>query len=81
MKCLSVLPNFTILAECNDHYEEHLMGILRCFCEVVSAVEHVDNYRVTPESFWKGLNLTQDTEFDFIQLLKDNARKKFLRMF
>jgi len=34
MKALTVMPNFSIMAEVsNEHYMENLFGILRCFCE------------------------------------------------
>jgi len=72
MKALTIMPNFMIMAEVsNEHYMENLFGILRCFCEVEANVEHMDSYRITPKSFWEGMNAVPDV--DFIQLLKDNV--------
>jgi len=72
MKTLTVLPNFTILAEVKNEEYFNLIGKLRCFCDVVSSVEHVDTYRITPSSFWRGLN---NTDVDFIDLLEKNSKE------
>lgn len=73
MVALTIMPNFTIMAEVkNEHYMTNLFGILRCFCEVEANVEHVDTYKITPESFWEGMNTLPD--LDFIKLLKDNSK-------
>ncbi len=73
MKALTVMPNFTIMAEVNNaHYMNNLFGVLRCYCEVEANVEHIDTYRITPDSFWEGMNTIPDV--DFIQLLKDNCK-------
>lgn len=74
-KTLSVLPNFTILAENTAEYRRSMIGILRCFCEVVANVEHVDNYKITPESFWSGMNRTLNDNINFIELLKNNVKE------
>ncbi len=73
MKALTILPNFMIMAEVsNPHYIKHLFGILRCYCEIEANVEHVDSYKITPESFWDGMNIVENV--DFIQLLKNNTQ-------
>jgi len=73
MESLTIMPNFIIMAEVsNRNYMDNLYGILRCYCEVIANVEHIDSYRITPESFWKGMNSVPDV--DFIQLLKDNTK-------
>jgi len=72
MKALTITNSFTVIAEVsNKHYMDNLFGILRCYCEVEANVERVDSYRITPESFWNGMNKVPDV--DFIQLLKDNS--------
>jgi len=76
MKFLEVLPNFTVLAQCTPEYSSLALGALRCFCEVVSSAEHVDTYRITPASFWQGLNRTQGYEVNFIALLKEHSEKQ-----
>lgn len=72
MDTLTIMPNFTIMAEVsNKHYMKNLFGLLRCYCEVIANVEHIDTYRITPKSFWNGMNLVPDV--DFLQVLKDNT--------
>lgn len=69
------MPNFTIMAEVsNQHYMSNLFGILRCYCEVEANVEHMDSYKITPVSFWNGMNKVPNV--DFIQLLKDNSQEE-----
>jgi len=76
MKALTIMPNFTIMAEVsNKHYMSNLFGILRCFCKVEANVEHMDSYRITPESIWEGMNSVP--EVDFIELLKENVNGTF----
>ena len=75
MKSLTVMPNFTIMADVgNQHYMDNLFGILRCFCEVEANVEHVDSYKITPESVWSGMNTLPDV--DLAALLKDNSKSE-----
>jgi len=72
MKALSITPDFTLRAEVsNEHYMENLFGILRCFCEVLANVEHVDSYKMTPESIWRGMNILP--EINFLELLQENT--------
>ena len=73
MTSLTVMPNFTIMAEVsNKHYMRNLFGILGCYCVREANEAYVDSYKITPESFWYGMNTVP--EVDFIQLLKDNAK-------
>lgn len=76
MKALQVLSNFTILADNTEEYQNDLMGIMRCYCEIESVVEYVDNYKITPESFWKGMNRLSDESVDFIEILKANVKEE-----
>lgn len=71
-KFLEALPNYTILADCNEGYYQNGLGILRTFCEVESSAEHVDTFRISASSFWKGMNRMPD--FDFIGFLKENSK-------
>ena len=75
MKSLQILNNFTVLAENTDEYLSDLMGIMRCFCEVVSSVEYLDNYKITPASFWEGMNRTSDENVNFIEIVKQNVKE------
>ena len=69
-KPLTVLPNFTILADANDPNYLDIIGCLRCFCYIESYAEHIDTYKITPKSFWYGMNATNR---DFIQFLKEHS--------
>lgn len=75
MKSLLILPNFTILADCTEHYNKYLMGVLRCFCELEGSAEYVDTYRITPESMWEGLNLTSNSELDIMAILNEFSKE------
>lgn len=70
MQYITVMPNFTIVAEKNKSFSKHY-DVLNTFCEKVSSVEHTSTYKITPESFWRGLNLTQspDDKLNFVNFL------------
>lgn len=61
MLYITVMPNFTIVAEKNKSFSKYY-DVLNTFCERVSSAEHTATYKITPESFWKGLNVTQSVE-------------------
>ncbi len=72
MKALKVMPNFTILAEVkHKEYIKNLIGTLYTFCEVESNVEHIDQFKITPKSFWKGMN--DVPEKDFSSFIEENS--------
>ena len=75
MKSLQVMPNFTILAEVqSDDYIKKVVGTMYSFCVVESNVEHVDNFKVTPKSFWEGMNTLPET--DFITFLEEHSKEE-----
>ena len=65
-----VLPNFTILADSDHPNYFDLTGCLRCFCYIESYAEHIDTYKITPKSFWYGMNATNK---NFVQFLKEHS--------
>jgi hypothetical protein len=71
MKYLTVMPNFTIVAEKNESFSDNYF-VLESFCEKVSSAEHTATYKITPESVWRGLNLSQKSsdDFNFYDFLK-----------
>jgi len=59
MMAMTVLPNFTILADVkNPNYLEDIIGKLRLFCVQETNVETVDSFKLSSNSFWRGLNRT-----------------------
>lgn len=70
MQYITVMPNFTIVAEKNKSFSKYY-DVLNTFCEKVSSAEHTATYKITPESFWQGLNLTQSAEdkLNFVNFL------------
>jgi hypothetical protein len=71
MKYITVMPNFTIVAEKNESFSQNYF-VLESFCEKISSVEHTTTYKITPESFWRGLNQSQSSEnkFSFSEFIK-----------
>ena len=70
-KLLTVLPNFTILAESNIPEFFDVVGVLRCFCIQENIGEHINVYKITPKSFWHGMNVTNK---DFINILINQSK-------
>jgi hypothetical protein len=72
-KIFKVLPNFSVMIEVNEYYVNNYSGIIKCYCEEVSNTEYVATFRITPESFWRGMNVTLGRDIDFISILKNNS--------
>lgn len=77
MKSLTVMPNFTIVADkSSPNYstlkKDSLVGRLLAHCEKTSSGEQADMFRLTPESLWYGMNIDG---VDFIKFLQDNAEE------
>jgi len=71
-KPLRIFPNKTIQVEVlHPDYFKNLIGKLNMFCDQDTNLEHIDTYKITSSSFWKGLNLSVEEECNFIQVLKD----------
>ena len=74
-KALSILPNFTIVADKKDpkYYEpgkKGLAGRLLSYCDSISSGTQADVFKITPESIWQGMNTDG---VDFINFLKENS--------
>lgn len=72
-KIFKVLPNFSVMIEVTDFYVKTYSGIIKSYCEEVSNTEYVATFRITPESFWKGMNITLGRDIDFISILKNHS--------
>jgi hypothetical protein len=72
MSCLDVLPNFTIISDKkNSSYDINIYKALNCYCELISEGEYADTWKITPFSFWKGMNAL---ETNFIKLVMQNNK-------
>lgn len=80
MKFMKVLPNFTILAEVMKSVYFESIGVLSLHTERQTNVETVDTFKLTPKSYWNGLNIAiSDNEIfdqqlpDFVDFLKQHS--------
>lgn len=72
-KIFKVLPNFSVMIEVTDFYVKNYSGIIKSYCEEISNTEYVATFRITPESFWRGMNITLGRDVDFISILKNHS--------
>jgi hypothetical protein len=72
-KIFKVLPNFSVMIEVTDFYVKTYSGIIKTYCEEISNTEYVATFRITPESFWQGMNTTLGRDIDFISILKEHS--------
>ena len=80
MKSLLIMSNFLIQADVNDdHYFMNLMKPLIAYGEPQQNTGRIDSYKITPKSFWNGMQYLP--EVDFIQILKDNAKQEIAPAF
>lgn len=73
MSCLDILPNFTIISDKkNSAYNVEVYKSLKCYCELMSEGEYADTWKVTPCSFWNGMN---SFSTNFIKFLNQNKKE------
>lgn len=75
-KPLTILPNFTIVADKNDpNYstmkKDSLLGRLASHGERTSIGAQADVFKITPETFWHGMNI--DEGVDFLKFIQANS--------